>query len=96
MSFALNNCNHYLLVLFVQYFCSYLFFFSFQQLAKEALALYESTISELNITIKIAPETAEPLPLFTDYVESWRVTCWRTTFFKLFKSNDDIMKKKVF
>jgi hypothetical protein len=37
-------------------------------LAKEALALYESTISELNISIKIVPEGAEPLPLFADYM----------------------------
>jgi hypothetical protein len=65
-------------------------------LAKEALALYDSTISELNIIIKIAPETVEPLPLFADYVESWRVTCWKTAFLKLFKSNDGIMKKKTF
>jgi len=65
-------------------------------LAKEALRLYESTISELNITIKIAPDTAKFLPLFADYVESWRVTCWETAFFKLFKSNDGIMKNKTF
>ena len=71
-------------------------FFSSQQLGKEALVLNESTIFELNITIKITSETAEPLPLFVDYVESWRVTCWETTFFKLFKSNDGIMKNKTF
>ena len=65
-------------------------------MAKETLALYESTIFELNITIKIASETAEPLLFFVDYVESWRVTCWETTFFKLFKSNDGIMKNKTF
>ena len=63
-------------------------------MAKEALAPYESTISELNITIKIASKTAELLPLFADYVESWKVSCWETTFFKLFKSNDGIMKNK--
>jgi hypothetical protein len=46
----------------------------------------------LKITIKIVPEMAEALPLFADYVESWRVTCWETVFFILFKSNDGIMK----
>ena len=94
MSFALNNCNYCLHFLFIQNFCSY--FFSFQELAKEALALYESTIFELNITIKIASETAELLQVFADNVESWRFTCWKTIFFKLFKSNDDIMKNNFF
>ena len=71
-------------------------FLFFQELAKEVVALYKFTISELNITIKIAPETVEHLPLFTDYVESWRVTYWETAFFKLFKSNDGILKNKTF
>ena len=68
----------------------------FQELDKEALVFYESTIFELNITIKIAPEAAEPLPLFADYIESWRVTCWETTFFKFFGSNDGIIKNHTF
>ena len=67
MCFSLNNCNHYLHFLFVQNFCFDFFFF--QQLTKEALALYESTISELNIIIKIDHETTEHLPLLADYVE---------------------------
>ena len=54
--------------------------FLFQQLAKEALALYVSTILELNIAIKNVPETMEIFPLFADYIESWRVTCWKTIF----------------
>ena len=93
--FYMNNCNYYFHIICIRYFFAYLFFL-FQQLAKEALALYESTIFALNITIKIAPETVEPLSLFADYVESWRVTSWEMTFFKLFKSNDGIMKNKTF
>ena len=81
--------------LFKNYVLSYSFNV-FQELDKEAFVLYESTISELNITIKIAPEVAEPLPLFVDYIESWRVACWKTTFFKLFRSNDGIIKNQTF
>ena len=55
----------------------------FQELDKEALLLYESTIFELMITIKIAPEAAKPLPLFANYIESWKFTCWETTFFQV-------------
>jgi hypothetical protein len=62
-----RNCFH------IIFFKIYVLIYSlnvFQQLAKEALVLYEFTISELNITIKIVPGAAEPLPLFADYIES--------------------------
>jgi hypothetical protein len=94
--FDLKNYKHCFHIIFFKIYVLIYSFNVFQQLAKEALALYESTISELNITIKIVPEGAEPLPLFADYIESWRVTCWETAFFKLFKSNDGIMKNKTF
>lgn len=29
--------------------------------------------------------TTKPLPFFSDYIESWNVTCWKTTLFKNFK-----------
>ncbi len=84
------------IIIFIMYlFKNYILIYSFnvfQELDKEALVLYESTIYELNITIKVAHEATKPLPLFADYIESWRVTCWETTFFKLFRSNDGIMK----
>ena len=68
---------------------------SFNSWIKKFLFFYGFTISELNITIKITPEAAEPLPFFAGYIESWRVT-WKTTFFKFFKSNDNIMKNNIF
>ena len=55
--------------LFKKYFL-FLAFNVFQQVNKEAFALNESTIFELNITIKIAFEVAKPLPLFADCIES--------------------------
>ena len=65
-------------------------------MAKEALVLYESTISELNIPIKIATETAKSLSFFADNVEFWGVSWCETVFFKLFKSSDDNIEIKFF
>lgn len=40
---------------------------SFQQLAKEALVLYDSTIYEINVTIKVDLIASDPLPTSDGY-----------------------------
>ena len=94
--FDQKNYTNYFHIIFLELYVFNYSFNVFQQLTKKTLAFYESTNYELNITIKIPPEATDFLPLFTNYIEYWRVTCWKTEFFKLFKSNDGIMKKKTF
>ena len=92
--FDQKNYKNNFHIVFIKIYVFNYSFNVFKHLAKEVFALYESTISKLNITIKSASDAGESLPLFANYIESWRIACWKTTFFKLFKSNDDIMKNK--
>ena len=81
----------HLIIFFIFYIfciCTYASYFLPSNLvliiSNEALALYNFTIFGLNIVIKVDSNATKPLPTFGDYIESWRVTCWKMVFFLLF------------
>ena len=83
-----NEFFNGIIVSIMYLFKNYVLIYSFdvfQKLDKEALVLYEFTISELNITIKIAREATKPLPLFADYIEFLKGHLLGNDIFKLFR-----------
>jgi hypothetical protein len=64
------------------------------QLADETVKLFDATIEDMGVNINYFPDGQDPMSTISEYIETMRISLWKTAFFFEFSMEKGVHKNK--